>query len=149
MRVSIATYRDRVCPRFDRAATLIVLDVRKGRQEECEILDISGWPAHGRAARVAELGIDQLICGALSSFDEAGFEESPVRLTCQVSGPVNAVIQAIVTGAIAPGQDYWPNRTEVRAPERQGCHEARKAELATRRQRTKNKRQDDSDSQRG
>ena len=119
MRVSIAICQDRVCPRFDRAATLIVIDVRDGREENREVLDISAWPAHGRATRVSQLGVDQLICGALSSFDEAGFEESPVRLVSQVAGPVDAVIQAILSGAIFPGQDYWQDRSEARARERQ------------------------------
>ncbi|MGB2986869.1 MAG: hypothetical protein WBE26_13435 [Phycisphaerae bacterium] len=119
MRIAIATCRDRVCPRFDRAASLIVIDVRSDREESREVLDISAWPAHGRATRVAQLGVDQLICGALSSFDEAGFEESPVRLVSQVAGPVDAVIHAVLSGAISPGQDYWQDRSEARARELQ------------------------------
>ena len=119
MRVSIAICHDRVCPRFDCAATLIVIDVSDGREESREVLDISAWPVHGRATRVAQLGIDQLICGALSSFDEAGFDGLPVRLVSQVAGPVEAVIQAILSEAISPGQDYWQDRSEARARELQ------------------------------
>ena len=84
-----------------------MIDVQGNHEESREVLDISAWPAHGRATRAAQLGVDQLICGALSSFDEAGFEESPVRLVSQVAGPVDAVIRAILSGAISPGQDYW------------------------------------------
>ena len=113
MRISIAICQNRVCPRFDRAGTLIVIDVRGGREESREFLDISGWPAHGRATRVAQLGVDQLVCGALSSFDEAGFQESPVRLVSRVGGPVDAVIEAIVSGTILPGQEYWRERRDV------------------------------------
>ena len=119
MRVSIATCQGQVCPRFDCADTLMVIDVRSDREEGREVLDISAWPAHGRAARVGQLGVDQLICGALSSFDEAGFEESPVRLVSQVAGPMDAVIQAVLSGMISPGQDYWPDRSEARARELQ------------------------------
>ena len=119
MRVSIATCQGRVCPRFDRAVTLMVIDVRSDREESREVLDITTWPAHGRATRVAQLGVDQLICGALSSFDEAGFDESPVHLVSQVAGPVDAVIQAIVSGAISPGRHYWPDRSDARAREMQ------------------------------
>ncbi len=106
-----------MCPRFDRASALIVIDVRESREEGREVLDISAWPAHGRAVRVAQLGVDQLICGAISNFDEAGFDESPVRLVPRVAGPVDAVIQAILSGAISPGQDYWQDRSDVRARE--------------------------------
>lgn len=117
MRVSIATCQDQVCPRFDRAATLIVLDVRDGREESREILDISSWPAHGRAVRLAQLGIDQLICGALTRFDEAGFDDSPVRVVSRVAGPVDAVIRAVLSGTILPGWDYWRDRSETRTRE--------------------------------
>ncbi len=132
MRASIATCQDRVYPRFDRADTLIVVGVRSDLEEGREVLDISAWPAHGRATRVAQLGVEQLICGALSSFDEAGFEDSPVRLISQVAGPVDGVIEAILSGAISPGQDYWPDRSDVRAQElqrRRGTRQAGRADL--------------------
>lgn len=145
MRVSIATCQDRVCPRFDRAGTLIIIDVRSDREEGREVLDISAWPAHGRAACVAQLGVDQLICGALSSFDEAGFEESCVRLVSRVAGPVDAVIQAILSGAISPGQDYWPDRSEARARELQRRRGTPQPEEATRGHGTDDKGQDGSD----
>lgn len=117
MRISIAVCQNRVCPRFDRAGTLIVIDVRGGREESREFLDISGWPAHGRATRVAQLGVDQLVCGALSSFDEAGFQESPVRLVSRVGGPVDSVIEAILSGRILPGQEYWQDHADFHAGE--------------------------------
>jgi len=119
VRVSIATCQDRICPRFDRADTLIVIDVRDGREEKREVVDISAWAAHGRAPRLAKLGVDQLVCGALSSFDEAGFDGSRVRLVSRVAGPVDAVIRAILSGVVYSGQDYWPDRDEVRARELQ------------------------------
>jgi len=96
-----------------------VIDVQGHREEGREILDITAWPAHGQATRVAQLGVDLLVCGGLSSFDEAGFEESPVRLVSQVAGPVDAVIQAVLSGAISPGQDYWQDRSEKRTRESQ------------------------------
>ena len=103
-----------------------MIDVRGQREESREVLDISAWPARGRAARLAQLGVDQLICGALSSFDEAGFDESPVRLVSQVAGPVDAVIRAILSGAISSGQDYWPDHAEARAREPQRRRGTRK-----------------------
>jgi predicted Fe-Mo cluster-binding NifX family protein len=149
MRVSIATCQDRVCPRFDRAASLVVIEVQGAREEGRKILDISAWPAHGRAARVAQLGVDQLICGALSSFDEAGFDESPVRLVPRVAGPVDAVIEAILSGAISPEQDYWQDRSDVRAQELQRRRRARWAERADLGHGTGEKGQDGSNVQKG
>jgi hypothetical protein len=149
LRVSIATCQDRVCPRFDCADTLIVIDVRGNREQNREALDISAWPAHGRATRVAQCGVDQLICGALSSFDEAGFDESPVRLIPRVAGPVDAVIQAILSQEISPGQDYWQNHPDVRSRELQRRREARKSGRPEREHGTGSKGQDASQIQKG
>jgi predicted Fe-Mo cluster-binding NifX family protein len=128
MRISIATCEDRVCPRFDRAATLLVIDIRGEQEQNREVLDISTWPAHGRAARLAELGIDHLVCGALSSFDEAGFEDSRVRLVSRVAGPVDAVIHAVLSGTIVPGRDCSRDRSDARARELQRPHGTQKSE---------------------
>jgi len=37
-----------------------------------------------------------------------------VRLISGVTGPVDAVIAAVLTGAIAPGQSYWEGRLDAR-----------------------------------
>ena len=149
MRISIATCEDRVCPRFDRAATLLVIDVRGEQEQNREVLDISTWPAHGRAARLAQLGIDQLVCGALSSFDEAGFDESSVHLIHRVAGPVEAVIQAVLSGTVLPGRDYWQAQSDARAGELQRRREAQKSEPAERGHGTDDKGQNGLDTQKG
>ena len=81
-----------------------MIDVRGGREESREFLDISGWPAHGRATRVAQLGVDQLVCGALSSFDEAGFQESPVRLVSRVGVRWTPSLRRSSPGRSCPGR---------------------------------------------
>lgn len=112
MRAAIAACKGRICQRLDCADALIVLDVRNAQAGDRQILDLNEWPAHGRSARIVRLAVDQLICGAVSSFDEAGLEGSSVRLIAEVTGPIEAVVSAVLSGTIAAGQSYWKDRTD-------------------------------------
>ena len=107
MKAAIATCRGRVCQRLDCADELVVLDVRDDRTHHRQDLDLRKWPAHGRSARIAQLDVDQFVCGAVSSFDGAGLDNPNMHLISDVTGPVEAVISAVLSGTIASGQSYW------------------------------------------
>jgi predicted Fe-Mo cluster-binding NifX family protein len=107
LKVALAVQREAVCPRLDCARELLVLGIRGQVVHSREVLDIQDWPTRGRAARLASLGIELLVCGGLCPFDEAGFDASGVRLMQAVSGPVEAVIRAICSGTIEACRDYW------------------------------------------
>jgi hypothetical protein len=108
MKIALAVQNGAICPRLDCARHLIVLDVLGSAVRSREVLDITAWPARGRANRLAALGIETFVCGMLCKFDEAGFDGSGVRLVQDVSGPIDRVIKAICRGKIEPGHDYWP-----------------------------------------
>lgn len=114
MRVAVATCKGRVCQRLDCADALVVFDVQDARACDRHDLNVRAWPAHGRSARIVRQKIEQLICGAVSRFDEAGLENSSVRLIAGVTGPLDAVMDAIVAGTIASGQSYWEAKTDAR-----------------------------------
>ncbi len=114
MKAAIAACKGRVCQRLDCADWLIVLDVQQANVRNRQRLEIRDWPVHGRAARIVCLAIEQLICGAVSSFDEAGLEGSNVRLIANVTGPVEAVVDAVRFGTIANGQSYWHTQADGR-----------------------------------
>ncbi len=112
MKAAIAIHRDSVCPRLDRALRLVLVEICDCEELCRETIDISGWPAHGRAERLARLGIDVVVCGGVRAFDEAGFDSSPIRLISGVAGPVETVIGAVCVGTIEHNQDYWDRHAE-------------------------------------
>lgn len=107
MKAAIAACKGRICQRLDCADVLVLFDVQHGRIGNRQDLDLIDWPAHGRSVRIVRLEVDQLICGAVSSFDKAGLEDSSVRLIADVTGPVEPVVKAVLSGTIAAGQSYW------------------------------------------
>ena len=124
-KVALAVQNDAVCPRLDCAQRLIVLDVRDAAEQSREVLDITDWPARGRAGRLTGLGVGTLVCGVLCRFDEAGFDASGVRLVPGVSGPTDAVVRAVCSGTIEPRHDYWQEDCGPGVPKRQRRRQTR------------------------
>lgn len=116
MRVAVATCKGRVCQRLLCAEELVVLDIHDRQTYSRRVIDLADWPGHGRAARIEQLRIDALICGAVSRFDGAGLENSSIRLMRDVAGPVEAVVEAVLSGTIASGQSYWASQTQEERP---------------------------------
>jgi predicted Fe-Mo cluster-binding NifX family protein len=117
MKVAVAVLNDAICPRLDCARRLVVLDIDSSTERSRRTLDIGDWPAIGRAGRLADLGVDVLVCGALSRFDEAGLEASGIYVVRGVAGPVESVVAAVHAGTLEPHEDYWqgmPSRVGLR-----------------------------------
>jgi len=96
-----------VSQRLDCADELVVLDHGQDRSWRRRSISLSEWQEHGRLARLEALQVDRLVCGGVSNFDKAGWENSGVGLLLNVAGPIEPVVTAVFAGVIAPGQSYW------------------------------------------
>ena len=108
MRFAVPIWEGRVSPVFDVATQLLVVEVIAGEAAFTEEHRI--WGAD-RAGAVAELGIDLLICGAISRQLEDSLLASGVGVIAEVRGPVNDVIRAYLAGSIIQPSFLMP-----------GCH---------------------------
>jgi len=100
MRVAITISNSRISPVFDAASRLVLVDVDNGREvwrtdEGLEEADMAP-----RARRVAELGVDVLICGAISRPLEAMLRSAGVDVIPQTCGQVEEVLQAFLSGQL-------------------------------------------------
>jgi predicted Fe-Mo cluster-binding NifX family protein len=100
MRVAFATWNDRIAPVFDVTRRLHVVDTVGSRmvRESEESLDDEA-PA-GRAARLATLGIDALVCGAISRRQEALIEAYGLTVVPFVTGDLRDVVEAWRAGKL-------------------------------------------------
>ena len=98
MRVAIPIADDRISPVFDVAQRLLLVIVEDGREtaRTTETLEETGLPL--RAKRVAELGANVLICGAVSQPLETMLISAGVEVVPQVCGNAEQVLQAFVSG---------------------------------------------------
>ena len=100
MRVAIPTWIARVSPVFDVAKHLLLVDLdgeaEAGRREAA----IEDTELGARARRVVKLGVDVLICGAISARLEAMLVSSGVRVIPHICGATEEVLQAFVRGRL-------------------------------------------------
>ena len=100
MRVAIPVWNERISPVFDAAGHLLVVDIEDGveRIRREEAIQESLPPR--RARRLVELGVDVLICGAISRPLASMLASSGVTVIPWTAGPVNDVVAAYLKGRL-------------------------------------------------
>ena len=108
MLVAIPNCQGRVSPVFDVAARLTVVRLR-GRTEldRREVALFEAQPA-GIARSLIELGVDVLICGAISQMLEAVLAGGGVHVVPRICGEVEAVIRAYCRGTLGTREFQMP-----------------------------------------
>ena len=124
MRIAIPTWKGRVAPLFDTASRLLVAEVDEGGEYSRFETDISEHFLHSKVMRLRELGIDTLICGAISEQGARMITTTGIKLIPWISGQVEEILHAFLrrnllrTQFLMPGHpDYWdegPGRGRMR-----------------------------------
>lgn len=110
MNVAIPTWNGKVSPVFDVARRLLVANVGGDAEVGREEVAIEETGLMARATRVTQLGVDVLICGAISVPLEEMLASAGVRVIPYVCGPVEDVLGAFVSGRLADGAFLMPGR---------------------------------------
>jgi len=115
MRIAIPQWQGRISPVFDAAVSLLVVEAEGGRELRREMRRLLGPDPVSRAAEFAEMGVDVLICGAISKPVEERLASSGVRVIGFTCGTVEQVLDAFLKGKL-------PNREFIMP----GCHRWRR-----------------------
>jgi predicted Fe-Mo cluster-binding NifX family protein len=102
MRLAIPVRNDRVSPVFDTASRLLLLDLSDGIEQTRQTVEVSQttFPTE-RARRLAELGVNVLVCGAISR-PLAGFlSAAGIVVIPWVSGAPEEVLRAYLTDRLS------------------------------------------------
>lgn len=124
MRIAIPTWRGRISPVFDAARNLLLVDAQDGREIRREETTVEPADLVARARRVAQLGTDLLICGAISWPLEATLVSTGVGVISQTCGPVEEVLRAFLSGQLTQQAFLMPGcrgrRRRLRGRRRRG-----------------------------
>lgn len=119
--VAVPEWQGRVSPVFDVAGTLLLVQPEKDGQEGSRRTESLGSAsAHERARRLRELGVDVLVCGAISRPLEALVAAEGVRVVANICGPTDEVAAAFRDGTLDDGRFAMPGccRRRQRGPNR-------------------------------
>ena len=100
MRVGIPIWNGRVSPVLDTAERVAVVDTEAGADAVHEEVALEPLRLPLRAARIAELRLDLLVCGAVSRPLAEMLAAAGVRLEPWISGEVKDVLGALTTGQL-------------------------------------------------
>jgi len=124
MRVGIPTWDGRVSPVLDVARRLLVVDVEGNSEVNRSEADLAGAQLGARAEQIRGLGVEVLICGAVSWPLEAILGSAGVRVIPQTCGSVEDVLRAFLAGQSLDESFLMPGccgrRRRVRGGRRHG-----------------------------
>jgi predicted Fe-Mo cluster-binding NifX family protein len=108
MRIAIPTWQGRVSPVFDTAQRLLVVELHNGDETGRTEQDLGRLFPPQRAVRLKELGVDVLICGAISRPLAGVIAASGIELVPFVSGECPDVLTAYLGGELAQPRFMMP-----------------------------------------
>ena len=100
MRVGIPIWNGRVSPVLDTAERVVVIDTGDETGEMREEVPLQPRRLPLRAARIAELQLDLLVCGAVSRPLAEILAAAGVRLEPWIAGEVDEVLGALTSGQL-------------------------------------------------
>ncbi len=119
-KAAFAQWNDRIAPVFDVARHVHLVEADSGRiASEAEESFSDDLPAH-KAARLAELGVRTLVCGAVSRPAHELLRAHGIEVIPFVTGDLQDVIQAWLKGAVRGGAYAMPGCRGRRRRRRQG-----------------------------
>jgi len=100
MRIAIPICAERISPVFDVSGRLLLTDIEGGTEvsRDEKVLDETHPP--GRVEQIVDLGVDVLICGAISRPLEGMLGSAGVRVIPYVCGRAEEVLQAFLSGQL-------------------------------------------------
>jgi predicted Fe-Mo cluster-binding NifX family protein len=100
MRVAIAVWGDEVATTFDFAGELVVVEVADGCELGRDLLKLDGVEPDAKERYVVDLGVQALLCGAISRGLMRWFRSDGVQVVPFVSGEMDEVLAAYLCGRL-------------------------------------------------
>lgn len=125
MKVAIPVWEGRISPVFDVARRVLVVELADGVEAAREDMSLQAATLPGRAKFLAELGVELLICGAISRPLEEMLAAADVQVIPHTCGPVEEVLRAFLSGQLTQQAFLMPGCRGGRRRFRARCRRGR------------------------
>ncbi|MEJ2587164.1 MAG: NifB/NifX family molybdenum-iron cluster-binding protein [Deltaproteobacteria bacterium] len=115
MKVALTVWENRVSPVFDCAQRLLIVDIRKQTETDRHFEPFHWQSPYSRASRLSALGVEVLICGAVSEQFAHIIDTRGVRIIPFVAGKVDEVLDAYLEDRLDDDEFLMPGCGENRA----------------------------------
>ncbi len=100
MRIAIPIHQQRISPVFDVASQMLVVEPGAGESPVTRQVELHSPSELGRVRELSDLGIQVLICGALSRWLEEAIIAAGIEVYSRRCGPAEAIVQAYMAGTL-------------------------------------------------
>jgi len=122
MRVAVPDWEGRVSPVFDVAKQVLLVDLGHPDNGNRRWETLGTALPHERARRLAELGVQVLVCGAISWPLEALLAAAGIRVVPLICGEVEEVVRAFRDGTLENERFMMPGCCGKRQQARRRRH---------------------------
>lgn len=98
MKVAVTVWDERISPVFDSANMLLIVDIKNNKIKNISYKSFNPELAGCLAEELSLLGIEVLICGAISQAYSTLIEAGTIQLIPFISGNVNEVLESYAKG---------------------------------------------------
>jgi len=109
MKIALPVWQNRISPVFDFAHALIIVEIETHGVRSKRHLPVDPHsPPFSQAANLSSLGVETLICGAVSQMLEDMITSYGIRVISAVSGDIDEVLQAHLKGTLSTAKYRIP-----------------------------------------
>ena len=108
MKIAIPVWNDYVSNVFDFAARLLLVEIENGREANRAEVPLQAQSLPERAGKLKDLGVNVLVCGAISQALANMVTASGIEMLPFVTGRVDDVLQGYLTGQLVQPQFIMP-----------------------------------------
>jgi predicted Fe-Mo cluster-binding NifX family protein len=108
MKIAVSVWEGRVSPVFDTASRLLVLDVEQSGEASRFEVFLDEQTCSRKCSRIQVLGVDILICGAISRYFQGILTGSGIHVIPWVCGAVSEVVNAYLDGSLSQSRYLMP-----------------------------------------
>ena len=101
MKLAIPVWNDRISPVMDTARQLSMIELEKDRELSRSMESLNDIILPKRAHFLADLGVDVLICGAISRPLAESLIACGVTIIPWIAGDIDEVIEAFISGHLS------------------------------------------------
>jgi predicted Fe-Mo cluster-binding NifX family protein len=120
MKLAVPIWNDRVSPVFDTAAQILVVDVDEGQVLARQTHTIKHIPGLQRGEWLIRAGVGTVVCGAVSSAQEAVLLAAGIKVIPWIGGEVDEILEAYCAGDLDRGDFHLPGFGVERRRRRRG-----------------------------
>ena len=121
MRVAVSVWGDRVSPVLDTASTIRVAEIGEGKlREGCIDVRLDDMEFCRRCSRICGMGIDVIICGAVSKTMATMLEAAGVKVVSGISGNCDRIMDAYLDGTLFSSRFRMPGYGDRKIPGAEG-----------------------------